>query len=186
MHPPTTHHDWNYSRILHLLLLGFHSIDILVPSPIHYPRRDLLNISSWDPINSLFAQVRSSISDNLISEATKCVPSRWLASNGREDEAWSVIALFDAEGADRQREKIQESIQREREHRETLRKEQAILSRTGNVNALSGCLGKINGNVHAAAVKETFHEDVRSRTVFGMVVSGTFYALYSSGTHGFG
>lgn len=120
-----------------------------------------------------------------VREATECVSSRWLASNGREDEAWSVIALFDAEGADRQREKIQESIQRGREHRETLRKEQAILSRSGNVDALSGCLGKINGNVHMAAVKETFREDVRARTVFGMVVRGTFsMPLYASGTHG--
>ena len=94
--------------------------------------------------------------------------------------------MFDAEGADRQREKIQESIQREREYQETLRKEQAILSRAGNVDALSGCLAGIKGNVHTAAVRETFHEDVRARTLFGMVVSEPFYALYSSVTHSFG
>lgn len=61
----------------------------------------------------------------------------------------------------------------EKDHRQALQREQAILARTGQANGLSGCMGPngcVGGNVHLAAVKETFHEDIRGRTVFGIVV----------------
>ena len=88
---------------------------------------------------------------------------------GREEEAWEIITMFDAEGADHQREKIEDAIRREQEHqRELTHNREAIPER---VHGLPSSVWRaFKKNEHVAAVTETFEKGPRSRTIFGMAV----------------
>jgi hypothetical protein len=104
---------------------------------------------------------------------------RWLISKGREEEAWEILAMFDAEGADHQREKIEEAIGREQERQRELLLEMdhvagSGINQHGTLNEF--CLG-LKKNEHVAAVAETFEDGARGRTIFGMLVSCPFATL---------
>jgi len=104
---------------------------------------------------------------------------RWLISKGREEEAWEILAIFDAEGAEHQREKIEEAIRREQERQQELLLEMDHIAGSSNNQdgTMKGlCLG-LKKNEHVAAVAETFKDGPRGRTIFGMLVSYFFTIL---------
>ncbi|KIM25309.1 hypothetical protein M408DRAFT_331247 [Serendipita vermifera MAFF 305830] len=99
---------------------------------------------------------------------------RWLITKGREEEAWEIIAMFDSEGADHQREKIEDAIRREQEHQQQLARERETATLTGEHNngVLISLWRAFNKNEHIAAVAETFEKGPRSRTIFGIALMG--------------
>ncbi|KAG8872721.1 hypothetical protein FRC20_009133 [Serendipita sp. 405] len=96
---------------------------------------------------------------------------RWLVAQGREEEAWHVISLFDPEGAHLQREKIQEAIQRERGYHQSLR-ERMVASEDNSSGYLHSCMAFVKGNEHIAAVMDAFGKGRKGRTVFGVALMG--------------
>jgi hypothetical protein len=98
---------------------------------------------------------------------------RWLISKGREEEAWEILAMFDAEGADHQREKIEEAIRREQERQRELLLERDHIDRASNNQhgTSKGFCFNLKKNEHVSAVAETFEDGPRGRTIFGMLVS---------------
>lgn len=104
----------------------------------------------------------------------------WLVSKGRDEEAWEVIAMFDPEGLDRQKEKIVEMVKKEQEHQALLdrQREAAAVLQTGGSSILDPLLKVIRRNKGIAAVAEAFDDRARSRTIFGIVV-GFFDKAFS-------
>jgi hypothetical protein len=81
--------------------------------------------------------------------------------------------MFDAEGADHQREKIEEAIRREQERQRELSLERDHIAGSSNNQhgSLRGFCLDLKKNEHVSAVAETFEDGPRGRTIFGMLVS---------------
>ncbi|PVF98768.1 general substrate transporter [Serendipita vermifera] len=102
---------------------------------------------------------------------------RWLVTKGRGDEAWEVLAIFDKDGANLQREKIEESIRRENQLRGDLLGRNPMedtddSERYVGACSLGACGSGIKKNEHIAAVAETFSDGPRGRTIFGIALLG--------------
>ncbi|CAG7854469.1 SubName: Full=Related to sugar transporter {ECO:0000313/EMBL:CCA69766.1} [Serendipita indica DSM 11827] len=124
----------------------------------------------------------------LLAVGTPLIPHspRWLAAKGREEEAWRVIAVFDPEGGDRQREKIQDALQREREYHDELHRRRMLKSSLASQrqaeevtsgkryapSPVGAALSSIKENEHVAAVADAFGKGRKERTLFGMLLMG--------------
>jgi hypothetical protein len=103
----------------------------------------------------------------ILAAGTPFIPfsPRWLLHARREEEAWEVIAMFDREGVERQKEKILKRISEEATaERET--NDGLLVSRRGNK-----ILDTLASSRHIRPVVQSFDKENWGRTVFAMTVS---------------
>lgn len=99
----------------------------------------------------------------VLAAGTPFIPysPRWLLHAGRDEEAWEVIAMFDREGVERQKEKILERIARE-----TAAEDERLIPRRGNK-----ILDTLASSQHLRPVVQSFDKESWGRTLFAMAVS---------------
>ena len=103
----------------------------------------------------------------ILAAGTPFIPysPRWLLHAGRAEDAWEVIAMFDHEGVERQKEKILDGISKEAAA-ERGTNDRLVVPRRGNkfVDTLAS-------SPHIRPVAQSFEKGSLGRTVFAMTVS---------------
>jgi hypothetical protein len=103
---------------------------------------------------------------SILAAGTPFIPysPRWLLHAGREEEAWKVIAMFDREGGERQKEKILERIAMEAPPEEVINGGSVVPKRG------KGILDSLARSPHIRPVIQSFKKESWGRTVFAMTV----------------